>query len=422
MVLLLIVLATGCGSEDAAGPPLEVSTTAASSLTPPDIGTAETPLETSTTTTVVSPETTQDVGTAEPPFEVLSEVVSHESTQDISVWAPDAEGSWPVVYALPGQGGGQDFAEIGKALASQGVVVFASDYRWDSWITGRVQDVEKDAECGYRNIRSIAADYGGDLSLPVTFTGHSLGATLDLLGGLNNAKYGPDGSYDECFAGAPRPDIIVPLAGCYYEHEGVKFGFDMSTFENPDADLVLVVGADDKVCEPWQSRDATAALQAAGYNAKLVEIDGANHLTVIFHDFIDGEWLTLPDHPAGMAVVQTILDAIDDARSASVQDIYVGVWKTAMGHYVIHGEDGTWKVGYTLESAESSPLTWGTNTFDGAIMTSVTDEKSQVCAGVTAVFEIAFEEGGDVVVATPIDDPCASVRGSDTSRSTRYTP
>jgi hypothetical protein len=33
-----------------------------------------------------------------------------------------------------------------------------------------------------------------------------------------------------------------------------------------------------------------------------------------------------------------------------------------MGHYVFHGEDGTWKVGYTLESAESSPFTWGNYT------------------------------------------------------------
>jgi len=106
----------------------------------------------------------------------------------------------------------------------------------------------------------------------------------------------------------------------------------------------------------------------------------------------------------------------------SAQDMYVGVWKTATGHYVIHGEDGTWKVGFTLESAESSPFTWGANTFDGATMTSVTDEESQVCAGVTAVFEIAFEDGGNVVTATPIDDPCVSVRGSDTSRSTRYVP
>lgn len=112
----------------------------------------------------------------------------------------------------------------------------------------------------------------------------------------------------------------------------------------------------------------------------------------------------------------------ESAADTSVQDMYVGTWKTGNGFFSIHGADGTWKVGYTLESAESSPFTWGTYTFDGATMTSVTDPESAGCAGVTAVFEVAFEEGGDLVTLTPTDDPCASVRGSDTSRSTRYVP
>jgi hypothetical protein len=311
-VLVIVVLSACSGSTEEAA-----DTTLAPTTTEPVTTTTTAPATTTskTTTTTTAPTATTVALQVHGPFEVIAKVVSHETTQDISVWAPDAEGAWPVVYALPGAGGrGQDFAEIGKVLASQGVVVFAADYRFDAWIEGRVQDFESDAECGYRYARSIAEEYGGDLSLPVTFTGHSSGATLGLLGGLNNASYGPDGSYDECFAGVPRPDLIVPLEGCYYEHEGVKFGFDMSTFENQAADLVLVVGTDDEVCEPWQSQDATADLQAVGYNAKLVEIDGANHLTVILHDFIDGEWLTLPGHPAGMEVVQTILDAIEAAR------------------------------------------------------------------------------------------------------------
>jgi hypothetical protein len=111
-----------------------------------------------------------------------------------------------------------------------------------------------------------------------------------------------------------------------------------------------------------------------------------------------------------------------EAPDTSVQDQYVGTWRTGNGFYSIHGADGTWKVGFSLESAESSPFIWGTNTFDGATMTSVTDEDAQSCAGVTAVFEVAFEDGGDVLTLTPIDDPCASTRGSDTSRSTRYVP
>jgi acetyl esterase/lipase len=94
---------------------------------------------------------------AEPPFEVSSAVISHETTQDISVWAPEADGSWPVVYALHGIGGSrQDLAETAMALARQGVVVFAADYR-----SATPEHWEQDAECGYRYALSIAEEYGG---------------------------------------------------------------------------------------------------------------------------------------------------------------------------------------------------------------------------------------------------------------------
>lgn len=250
-------------------------------------------------------------GDAEPPFEVSSAVVSHESTQDISVWAPDAEGSWPIVYALHGTGGSrEDSTMTATELASQGVVVFAADYR-----STEQRHWEQDTECAYRYALSIAQEYGGDLGQPVTNIGHSLGAKMVLFGGLGDAAYGPGGTYDECFTGVPRPDVIVPIGGCHYEYEGNNFGFDISGMSNQEADLILVVGTDDDVCEPWQSRDATDALQTAGYDVELVEIDGGNHFTVVFHDLVDGEWLTLPDDPAGMEVVQTILSTIDAAGS-----------------------------------------------------------------------------------------------------------
>jgi hypothetical protein len=111
-----------------------------------------------------------------------------------------------------------------------------------------------------------------------------------------------------------------------------------------------------------------------------------------------------------------------DEAGTSPQDQYVGTWRTGNGFYSIHGADGTWKVGFTLTSAESSPVIWGTYAFDGTTMTSVTDEASQSCAGVTAVYEIEVSEDGNVITSTPIDDPCQSVRGSDTAQITRYVP
>ena len=106
----------------------------------------------------------------------------------------------------------------------------------------------------------------------------------------------------------------------------------------------------------------------------------------------------------------------------SPQDLYVGVWRTANGAFLIHGEDGTWSQGDTLESAEANPFTWGTNTFDGTTVTGFTNEESPVCPGVTTVFEISFSEEGNVVTLTPIDDPCLNLEGSDFSQLTRYAP
>ena len=160
----------------------------------------------------------------------------------------------------------------------------------------------------------MAQEYGGDLDQPVTFTGHSLGAQLAYFGGLNEAEYGPGGTYDACLSGTPRPDVIVPIAGCHYEFHGDQYGLDPTELTNCDATSVLVGGSDDDVCEPWQSRDAIKGFRTAGYDVSLVEIAGANHFHLIFHDVVDGEWMTLPDEPAGEEVVQTILEAIAAAQ------------------------------------------------------------------------------------------------------------
>ncbi len=273
---------------------------------------------TDTTTTLITVTTAPPMITVAPgpvrtgpPFEVSSTIVSHETTQDISVWAPDAEGSWPIVYLLHGyQGSGQDLVETATGLASQGVVVFAADYR-----STAEQYIEHDAECGWRYAVSIADEYGGDLDQPVTFVGDSMGASLVLTGGLTNSVYGPDGTYDECFIGAPRPDVIVPIAGCHYGHDGEQSEFDLTGWDNLDADLVLVVGEDDVVCPAWQSEEATTALRSAGYEANLVVVPGGNHNNVVFYDVVDGEWVIVPNDPVGEVVVQTILDAINAAQS-----------------------------------------------------------------------------------------------------------
>lgn len=248
-----------------------------------------------------------------PPYEVTESVASHETTRTISVWAPTAGAPGPVVYMAHGLGGSrEELALTAAALAEQGVVAFVPDYRSE----GPLDHNEQDLVCAYRYTRSIAEDHGGDLDQPVTFVGFSAGATRLMFAGLDERRYGPDGTYEACFAGTPLPEVIVPIAGCHYESpDGQLTSFPMliSNWANPDAELVLVAGERDETCPAWQSREATEALRRAGYDARYVEVEEGTHPTLVYNDrTVDGEWIHAPDASAGDVTVEVILDAIAD--------------------------------------------------------------------------------------------------------------
>ena len=321
LLIAAVTLAAGCssGAADTTTTAPSTSTTVAIATTLPSTTTVAPTTTVPATTTTAAATTTAPPALLEAKYPVVeTSGLFGEEIQEITVWAPDADGFWPVVYALHGTGSSaQDLAAFATVLAGQGVVVFATDYRSELMNTEQWKDVYRDTECGYRYARGVAADYGGDLDQPVALIGHSLGATIALSMGLNESVFGPDGEFDSCPGEAPRPDVVVPLSGCFYEYEDQTFAFDPVVWDLTygESDLVLVVGAEDDVCEAWQAEDAATALRDDVFDASLVTINGGNHFTVIFHDIVDDEWLTLPEDPAGMAVVQTILDAIAAARS-----------------------------------------------------------------------------------------------------------
>ena len=140
-------------------------------------------------------------------YEVRSETVSDETTQDIVVFTPDSEGSWPVVMFLHGLDGvGEAMAEIGSRLAAQGLVVFAPTYRTEMSTVQGMADLESDITCAYRFAIANADQYNGDLDQPLTFAGWSLGATFALEGGLTNEE-----RPIRCGAEVPLPDIVVAI-------------------------------------------------------------------------------------------------------------------------------------------------------------------------------------------------------------------
>ncbi|MDJ0769675.1 MAG: hypothetical protein QNJ12_12810 [Ilumatobacter sp.] len=253
-----------------------------------------------------------DDSSAEVRYEVTREVVSHETTQDILVFAPDAEGSWPVVFALHGlDGSGEDMAETSQRLAERGFAVFALTYRTDFGTEQGAIDSLRDLVCGGWYVGTIAGDHGGDLDQPVTMLGWSLGAGRVLEGGLNTGVVDTTGLFSPCSTELARVDVIVAVAGCHYEFGDAEFDFDPSGWSNKDATIVMAVGDDDTLCAPWQTEQAGDELRSLGYDVDVVVFDDADHFLPFFVDFVDGELVPDADHPAGDRLVEIVVDAVD---------------------------------------------------------------------------------------------------------------
>ena len=256
-------------------------------------------------------------GGGEDALTVTSQVVSDPTTPELRVLAPDGEGPWPVVVALHGFGGtGQDMVELGTRLAKAGVVVFAPTYNTDLSTPEGMTRAADDIVCAYQVARRIAPEYGGDLTQPVTVVGWSLGADFAVLGDLGPPT---DSSAGRCPGELPRPEVVVALAGCYYEFEGnpVTWFDDLTGWSNKTADIRLVDGDNDATCPASQTERLATSLRTEGYDIAVTQLSSANHGAPIFHDERDGQWQVITDDPAGEQAVEVILDAIATARHAT---------------------------------------------------------------------------------------------------------
>jgi len=328
-VILVILLLAGCGdtASDTSTTTMSQSAGTVQTSTTESLATTSTaPSTTSTSTsTTTSATSVPTVAYEEGPYEVTASVIpSTNVTRDIHVWTPVGDGPWPVVYAIPGSDGSAQstFGVFGPELASHGVLVLATNWR----VQKSTQAVfVTDIECGYRFSRSIAADYGGDITQPVTMLGMSMGASGALYQAVAEGNFGPDSDWlpfegnilevdEKCYPEeAARPDVMIGIAGNYKDAQFPAGVGNIQTMGNRDADYILIWSSDDTIASAYQTEHAKGSLERKDYEVTMVEIAGADHGDFVFLD-TDNFYAPLPPiHPAGQATVQAVLEAIGDA-------------------------------------------------------------------------------------------------------------
>jgi acetyl esterase/lipase len=240
--------------------------------------------------------------------------------QFVDVYAPaDDDGPYPVVVMAHGRPRTPaDMAELAKAVASHGAVVFNIDYRGVRPVVqkGWPEAVE-DVACAVRFARATAHKYGGDAKR-IVLVGHSFGGYVGTLVSLDgddfhgdcltpNGSALPDawvGVSANCTVGVPPPP--APLWDIWYggtQEEAPKVWAKGDTLNhiggNPKLVVRMVHERDDPIVSLIQPRTLVRELNEAGYDASLTVVDGDDH------------WGPLDvDQHAGQVTLDTILDLI----------------------------------------------------------------------------------------------------------------
>lgn len=199
------------------------------------------------------------------------------------VYAPEEEGSWPVVAIAPSGGQGKEYArDWAMAMVSEGAVVFAVDFE-----VGPPPIPLGHLNCATRYVRDVADEYGGDPS-HVTLLGSSGGAIFGA-----PVSLGVEGLPPSCLASgdAAIPDAFVGYEAYYGVSDEAK-GFrgleatdwiDPSSLvgQNPDLVVRLLHGdfPDPAGVEmPVSMSEEFADLLAdAGYDVEFMVVEGAAH-------------------------------------------------------------------------------------------------------------------------------------------------
>jgi dienelactone hydrolase len=141
------------------------------------------------------------------------------------VYYPSHHGPWPVIVTIHGRPRAQqDMAELARALAAKGAVVYNVDYRGvrPAYTKGFPESVT-DVACAIRYARSTARRYGGDPD-GVVLVGHSQGGYVGAMVALAGDTFHSDRA--ACHSRRPLSDSLpegfVSLAGVSAIHTGYR--------------------------------------------------------------------------------------------------------------------------------------------------------------------------------------------------------
>ncbi|MCJ7625426.1 MAG: alpha/beta hydrolase [Anaerolineaceae bacterium] len=223
----------------------------------------------------------------------------------LDVYAPSAEGIWPVVVVLHGGDDNKDWtSDLSKKIAAQGAVVFTPSWRIKSEVY--FYQGYEDVACSIRFARSKAHDYGGNPDR-ITVVGHSAG------GGAAAAMFlAANGFEGDCLVsgGSSVPDALVGLDGVYDFRELLSAeiyakdpeGWDLI---NPVFYLPSQQVNDDRVIYIINSsfpllQDDGLSFQEdlirVGFDPKLILLPNVNHTSIAW--------------PAPDEVIQAVVDAM----------------------------------------------------------------------------------------------------------------
>jgi acetyl esterase/lipase len=222
------------------------------------------------------------------------------------IYAPTSGGPWPLIVLEPGgnypPGSPGDYLDqMATALAGQGAVVMAAQWRQSSQWAGRSPDSFADVACAIGVARRTGPAFGANPDR-VVLAGHSLSARPVAVVGLTASTFTPAPGSCDATAGSLRPDAWADLAGPYTDiaiaasddrELAAFFGgtrdadpaawaagdpFALVTHQAvPATDLPILLlkgGADGDAADV---RAFQAALVAGGYHSQLIEIPSADH-------------------------------------------------------------------------------------------------------------------------------------------------